>query len=65
MTVFGIVSDSVLKDIKLYQVACWDFGNFFVLFGIPKMIIVDADGLFSGIFKKTFHYTLLILVHSI
>ena len=28
------------------------------------MIVVDADGLFSGMFKKTFQETLLIPVHS-
>ena len=28
------------------------------------MIVVDADGLFSGMFKKTFQETLLIPVHA-
>ena len=41
------------------------FGNFFVPFGLPKMIVVDADGLFDGIFKKTFQETLLITVHEV
>ena len=46
MTVFGLVASSGLKGITSYQVARWDFSNFFVLFGIPKIIVVDADGLF-------------------
>ena len=29
------------------------------------MIVVDADGLFSGMFKKTFQDTLLIPVHAV
>ena len=29
------------------------------------MIVVDEDGIFAGIFKKTFHETLLNLVHAV
>ena len=29
------------------------------------MIVVDADGIFSGMFKKTFQETLLIPVHAV
>ena len=29
------------------------------------MIVVDADGIFSGIFNKTFQEKLLILVHAV
>ena len=54
-----------MKKIKSYQVAIWDFGNFFVPFGIPKIIVVDADGIFAGMFKKTFQENLLILVHAV
>ena len=55
MTVFGPVSANGLKDIISDQVARWDFGNFLVPFGIPrKKIVVDAYGLFSGMFKKSF-----------
>ena len=43
-----------MKEIKLDQAARWDFGFFFVSFGMTKMIVVDADGSFDGIFKKTF-----------
>ena len=46
MTVFGIVSVSVLKEIKSDKVARCSFGNFFVPFGIPKIMVVDSDGLF-------------------
>ena len=45
-------SSSELKDIKSDQVAIRDFGNFIVPFGIPKMIFVDADEMFAGIFKN-------------
>ena len=34
------------------QVTRCDFGNFFVPFGIPKMIVVYADGLFAGMLKR-------------
>ena len=34
-------------------------------FGIPKIILVDADGIYSGMFKKNFQETLLIPVHSV
>ena len=50
----GIGSTSGLKQITLDQVALWNFGDFFVPFGFPKMIVVDADELFSGMLKKTF-----------
>ena len=54
-----------LKEITSYQAARWDFGNFFVPFGIPKIIVVDADGIFDGMFKKTFQETLIIPVHAV
>ena len=44
---FGIGASSVMKKITSDQVARWDFGNFFVTFGLPKIIVVNADGLFS------------------
>ena len=31
-----------------------DFGSFFVPFGLTKMIVADADGIFAGIFKNSF-----------
>ena len=37
--------------------------NFFVPFELPKMIVVDADGIFAGMSRKTFQDTLLIPVH--
>ena len=46
MTGFGIVSAIRLEEITSDQAPRWAFGNFFVPFGIPKIIVVDADGLF-------------------
>ena len=46
MTGFGLVSAGVKKEITSDQVALWDFEKFIVPFGIPKMIVVDVDGLF-------------------
>ena len=54
MKVFGLGSTSGLKQITSDQVALWGFGNFVVPFGLPKMIVVDADELFSGMFKKNY-----------
>ena len=47
------------------QAARWAFGTFFVPFDIPKIIVVDADGLFAVAFKNTFQVTLLIPVHAV
>ena len=44
--VFGLGSDSGLKEITSYQIVSWDFGICFVPFGFPKIIVVDADGMF-------------------
>ena len=65
MTEFGLGAATGLKEITSDQAARWDFGKFFVPFGLPRMIIVDADGLFSGMSNKTFQYTLLIPVHAV
>ena len=46
MTGFGLGVASGMKEITSNQAARWDFGNFFVPFGLPKIIVVDADGLF-------------------
>ena len=46
MTVLGVGEATVMKEITSYQAARWDFVNFFFPFGITKMIVVDADGLF-------------------
>ena len=45
MTLFGLVSAIGMKEITSDQVARWYFGNFFVPFGLPKTIVVDADGI--------------------
>ena len=65
MTVLGIGASSGIKYITLDQVARWPFGNIFVLFGLPKMIVVDADGKVSIMFKMTFQETLLIAAHIV
>ena len=54
MTGFGVVEASGLKETTAEQVSQWNFGNFFFPFGIPKMIVVDADEHFSGMFNSTF-----------
>ena len=65
MTGSGLRAATELKEITSDQAARWDFGNFFVPFGIPKMIVVDADGLFAEMFKKIFQETLLIPLHAV
>ena len=65
MTVFGIGEATGLKQITSDQAARWSFGNFFFPFGLPKIIVVDADGLFDRIFKKAFKDTLLTPVHEV
>ena len=65
MTGFGIGASIELKKITSDQSIRWNFGNFFVTFGLPKIIVVDADGIFAGMFKKTFQDTLLIPVHAV
>ena len=65
MTEFSLVAAIGLKEITSYHVTWWSFGNFFFPFGLTKMIIVDADGLFDGMFKKNFQETLPIPVHEI
>ena len=65
MTVFGLGAATGLKYITEDQVAQWYFGNLFVPFGIEKMVAVDADGYFAGIFRDTLQDTLLISVHTV
>ena len=40
------------------------FRGIFVLFRLTKIIDVDADGLFPGVFNKTIHEALLIPAHA-
>ena len=65
MTGFGLGPASGMGEITSDQVAKWDFGSFFVPFGLSKSIVVDSDGLFSGMPKKTFQEALLIPVHAV
>ena len=52
MTVFGLGEATVMKEITSYQASRWAFGDFIFAFVIPKMIVVDADGLFHGMYKN-------------
>ena len=49
---FGLVSASVMKEITSKQVIQWAFVTLFSPFGLPRMIVVDSDGIFSWVFKK-------------
>ena len=46
MTRFGLASYTGTKEITSDQATRWAFGNFFVTFGISKIIVVGEDGLF-------------------
>ena len=50
MAVFWIEAATEMKEITSDQAAQWSFVNFFVPFGIPKIIAVDAYGIFAGIY---------------
>ena len=65
MTGFGIVADTGMKETTSDQAVLWAFGNFFVSFGIPKMIVVDEDRIFPGMSRNNFQETLLIPVHAV
>ena len=65
MTGFALGEAIGRKEITSDQASLWDFGNFFVPFGLPKMIVVDEDGFFSGMFKKSFQETFLIPAHAV
>ena len=39
------------KDTTYGRVYIWDFGSLFVPYGLSEIIIMDADGVFSGVFK--------------
>ena len=61
----GIGAASILTNLISERVARSDFGNFFILFILPKMILVDTNGLFVAMFNNTFQETLFILVYSV
>ena len=65
MTGFGLGAAIGLKEITLDQAAQWDFGNFFVPFYITNIIVLDAVGLFSEMFRKTLQETLLFSAHAV
>ena len=65
MIVFGIGADSVRKVFKLDQFTRWYFGKSFVPFGLPKIVVVNAYGIFAGMFRKNFQDTLLIPVRAV
>ena len=43
-----------LKEFTPDRVTQWDFGNLFVLFELPKWIVVDAHGIFLGFSRNIF-----------
>ena len=45
---FGLGEAIGLKEITPDQAAQWDFGNLFVPFRLPKIIVADTDGLLLG-----------------
>ena len=53
------------KDPTVEKVVIWFFSTLFVLYGLPKIIIVYLDWLFSGLFKNLFSELLQILVHKV
>ena len=54
MSAVGIGASIILKSITSDQIAQWAFGKCFVPFRLPKMIVVDADGLFPGMSRNPF-----------
>ena len=43
-----------MKETISYQAARWYFEKITVPFWLPKIIVVDADGNFAGMFKNNF-----------
>ena len=54
-----------MKEITPDQAKQWDIGNFFVPNWLPNMIFMNVDGLFDGIFNKTFQEILLTPLHAV
>ena len=54
MTSFAMATALRLKDIRVDNIAMAVTAAFFTSVGLPRLIIVDADGLFAGIFKSLF-----------
>ena len=65
MTGFGIGSAIVLNDITSQQLSQWYFVNFLVLFGLPKLIFVGADGIFEGMFNNNYQESLHTPLHAV
>ena len=61
MTGFGIGSDTRLKEIKSDQGAQWEFISFFVIFGPPKVIVVDADRFLKCNVQEDFPIELILI----
>ena len=53
-TIFVEVAAKTKKDSTSEQVMRWAFIVIFVPYGLSKIIIVDADGVFSGVLKSYF-----------
>ena len=55
MAGFEIVEATGMKEITSYQATQWAFGNFLVPCGLPKIIVVDADGIFLECSRRLFN----------
>ena len=51
-TLFGLEPTIGMKEFTPNQEVTWYFGNLFVPFGLPKMIVMDAGRVFAGISRK-------------
>ena len=54
MTGFAMATALRLKDVETANVAMAVTAAFFTSVGLPRLIIVDADGMFAGTFKNLF-----------
>ena len=61
MTGYG-AAGFVLGEINAMKVSETALADFFMKFGLPRLIIVDADSLFAGVFKSLFANLLIPVV---
>lgn len=63
MTSFAMVA-FLQGDINAENVANATLSSFFIAVGLPRLIIVDADNIFAGVFKQLFQL-LMIPIHQV
>ena len=51
-TIFSAATVMLVKYSTAEKFSRWYFSIFFVPYGLPKLIVVDADGVFSGFFRQ-------------